>query len=109
MFDKKECNRCLNKISKKYKFCPHCGNSIDNFKDEDFGMLGKEDSDDFNFFPKSLFGGMSEKMINKMIGSAMKMIEKEMQKEMERGENRVPQSKTNFQLFINGKKINLPA
>ena len=104
MFNKKECSKCGNKISGKYKFCPYCGNSINNFKDEDFGILGNEDSDDPDFFSKSLFGGAGEKMINKMLGSAIKMIEKEIQREV-RKENKNPQ--TNFQLFINGKKINL--
>lgn len=67
-------------------------------------MLGESDYDEgMNQFPNSFFGGISGKMINKMIESTMKMLEKEMQKEMKRQE-KDHEPKTNFQLFINGKK-----
>ena len=42
MFKKKKCKRCGEKIDSSYKFCPNCGNLI-NSKNEDWGMLGKDD------------------------------------------------------------------
>ena len=106
MIKKKKCNRCGKKISDRYEFCPYCGNS--SSKDSGWGsggMLGKNDSSsEFDDFTKSIFGGMGGKMINKMLGNAMRMLENEMQKEIKRKDS---QHKTNFQLFINGKKINL--
>ncbi|MAH03590.1 hypothetical protein CMI39_02270 [Candidatus Pacearchaeota archaeon] len=107
MFGKKECEKCKEKVNKKYDFCPHCGNLINgNYKkDEDLGMLGKNDNmNEFEELSKSLFGGRGNSMLNKMLGSAMKMLEKEMEKEIKRKDN---QPKTNFQLFINGKRLNL--
>jgi len=105
MFKKKECRRCGNKISDKYEFCPHCGFSISgNAKEEDWGMLGKEDNlNEFEDFSRSIFGGIGGKMIGKMIGNAMKSLEKEMQKEIK--EKKDIQPRTNFELFINGKRV----
>lgn len=112
MFGKKECKNCENKVSTKYKFCPYCGNSFGEKtrKDENLGMLGKDDSfennieEEFNRLTKSMFGGIGGSVINRMIGNAMKVMEKEMEKEMKKKNY---QPKTNFQLFINGKKANL--
>lgn len=101
MFSKKRCKRCNEKIDGKYRFCPNCGIPLN--EEEDWGMLGKEDSrDEFDEFSNQIFGGISGKMLNKMFGSAMRMLEKEMQKEM-KAQTRYP--RTNFELFINGKRI----
>ena len=43
MFKKRICKRCEKKISEKYRFCPHCGSTDNNFDDESWGMLGKDD------------------------------------------------------------------
>jgi len=108
MFNKKNCIKCGKKVDSKYEFCPHCGNLFDrNFKEEDWGMLGKKDSfNETNDFSESMFGGIGGKMINKLLGNALKMLENEMQKEIKK-ERKEPINKTNFQLFINGKRINL--
>ena len=99
MFNKKNCKKCGEKISGKFSFCPNCGNYLESNK-EDWGMLGKDDSiPEENFPQNNLFGGISGKMFNKMLGGAMKMLEKELQKEI-----RQP-TKNNFELYINGKKI----
>ena len=107
MFNKKECKRCQEKVSGKYEFCPHCGYGLKggSRKEEDWGMLGKDDGlNDFNQFADSMLGGIGGKMLNKMLGSAMKMLEKEMRGEM----NRVSSGpRTNVKLMINGKEINL--
>ncbi|MEK6945301.1 MAG: hypothetical protein AABW63_00735 [Nanoarchaeota archaeon] len=100
MFNRKECKNCKNKYKGSYAFCPHCGFSTGKpLKEEDFGMLGKDD--EINEVMNPLFGGISGKMLNKMLGSAMKMLEKELQKSMVQ---EAP-SKANFELYINGKKI----
>ncbi len=101
MFKKKVCKRCGEKMSKKYSYCPYCGNSTLS-NNEDWGMLGKKDSDPFDELPKDMFGGISGKMLNKMLSGAMKMLEKEMQKSMTQDSF----TKTNVELYVNGKKIN---
>ena len=102
MFKKKKCKRCGEKISDKYDFCPSCGTKIDD--DENWGMLGKNDfNQETNPFENSLFGNAGFGMLNKMLGSAMKMLEKEMQKDI----TQTPSNpKNNFELYINGKRIN---
>jgi len=111
MFGKKACKNCSNKVSSKYEFCPYCGDSFSGKsknEDGDFGMLGKNDrfENEFEKIGKEMFGGFGGSIINKMLGNAMKMLEKEMQKEMKDIKKRDMQPRTNFQLFINGKKIN---
>ena len=112
MFNKKKCRRCGEKVSDKYKFCPICGSSINkNAQDEDWGMLGESDiqqniGDSF-MMP---FGGISGKMINKMLGNMMNMLEKEMAREMVRSNSNQPakiRPNTNIKLMINGKEIPL--
>lgn len=58
MFKKVICNQCKNKISNKYNFCPYCGSSLENSKnnlknlnfknnknqeEKKYGLLGKND------------------------------------------------------------------
>ena len=100
MFNKKKCPKCKSKINKDFDFCPYCGNrSGDN---GNWGMLGKNDFSENKDSFQEMFGGG---MLNKMLGSAMKMLEKEMQKEMRKPQEQST-PKTNFELYINGKKIN---
>ncbi|PIO07631.1 hypothetical protein COU59_03190 [Candidatus Pacearchaeota archaeon CG10_big_fil_rev_8_21_14_0_10_34_12] len=107
MFGKKECKSCGEKVNSKSKFCPNCGFSMTNkrTRKEDFGMLGKNDfMDEIENVSNSLFGGISGKVMGKMLENAMKMLEKEMKKGMD-NENIRP--KMNYELVINGKKVNL--
>lgn len=109
MFGKKICNNCKEKVSNKYKFCPYCGYLFNKHKSEDYGMLGIDDDiGESQQNPlDAMFGGMSSKILNKMFNSAVKMIEKEMEKELrEQNPNQNPLPKTNFEIIINGKKIN---
>lgn len=102
MFKKKLCKNCGNKISDKYEFCPYCGSSF-NENSEDWGMLGKTDTmNEFEQFSNSLFGGIGGKIIGGMLGKTLKMLEHEIQKEMKTQNNN---PKTNFELIINGKRI----
>lgn len=111
MFNKITCKKCREKVSKKHSFCPNCGNYLKPYKKpqdkEDWGMLGKEDemSNEASPFSNSLFGGLTEKMLNKMLSSTMKMLEKEMQKSLKETENMPGNSGSNFELYINGKKV----
>lgn len=109
MFGKK-CNNCNEKITGKFNFCPSCGGSTKNSGNNDFGMLGNNDFEETqNFIGETFIEKIGGKMMGKMFESAIKMIENEMSKEMNRQRQPNPQGqpKNNFQLFINGKKINV--
>ena len=99
MFGKKYCKRCGNAVRKKNNFCSNCGVRL-NYE-EDWGLLGKTDSAEKDFFEDSFFGGFSGRMLNNMIGTTMKMLEKEMQKEIKNME-KMPGS--NVRLMINGRE-----
>lgn len=109
MFGRKECKRCSTKTNSKFNFCPNCGVPFnENTKKEDYGLLGDSDANenpfDFANMNNPFVGAFGGKMMGKMFESAVKMLEKEMQKEMKK-QNSSP--KTNFQLFVNGKKVNI--
>jgi len=98
-----KCSKCGKNIEKEFEFCPYCGARLDT--NNSWGMLGKNDEIfNQNPFENSFFGGG---ILNKMIGNAMKMLEKEMKKmpKNQEGFQRMP--RTNLQLYINGKKVNI--
>ena len=107
MFNRKDCKRCGERISDKYLYCPHCGNlNGKGPSKKDMGMLGDEDFiNDFEEFGNSIFGGTGGRIIGKVVESFMKTIEKEIERETKRKHTGEKAPKTNFQLFINGKKI----
>jgi hypothetical protein len=116
---KKRCKKCEKKVEKDFDFCPYCGNSITN--PNEYGLLGKTDElEELNNFlaPKKELGGFSGNILEKMLGNAFKMLEKEMRgldeqennlNNIEKQNKGLPGVKTDFQLYINGKKINLPS
>ncbi|VVB79899.1 Uncharacterised protein [uncultured archaeon] len=105
MFKKNKCHNCKSRVNEKYDFCPHCGSPINGKAKEDFGMLGKNDMQEQNPLADPFFGGMlGGGMLNKMLNNTMKMLEKELQRDMKEAQN-MPAGKTNFELYINGKKI----
>ncbi|MFC1710771.1 zinc ribbon domain-containing protein [Nanoarchaeota archaeon] len=110
MFSKKACRYCGEKIGNNYSFCPHCGNpSKKSSKQEDWGMLGKDDYvNEQDQSQNPFFGGISNNMLNKIFASTMKMLEKEMKKGATRQQktSSQPNVKTNFRLSINGQEIN---
>ncbi len=109
MFGKK-CNNCDEKITGKFNFCPSCGNSTKNSGKNDLGMLGENDFEETqNQMGETFIERLGGKMMGKMFENAMKMLENEMSKEMNRQNNPNAQNlpKNNFQLFVNGKKINV--
>lgn len=106
MFKRKKCDNCGEGIKDKYEFCPACGIPLTEDArmavEEDWGMLGKTDQEyEEDPFASPLFGGITGNMLGKMLGGAMKLLEKELQKEM----SRTPQPGRNFELYINGKKV----
>ncbi|MCK9567933.1 zinc-ribbon domain-containing protein [Candidatus Pacearchaeota archaeon] len=105
MFNKEKCRKCKKKISENYSFCPYCGTSL-NENEDDWGMLGKNDSvSSRSPFENELFGKMNTGILNKMLNGAMKMLENEMKKGFD-SQNINKSSNTNFELYINGKKVN---
>ena len=99
MFKKKSCKYCGKKINSNHDFCSSCGNPTKGKpKQEDWGMLGKDDYVNQPQNPMdSLFGGINGNMLNKMLGSAMKMLEKEMKREATK-QQKNPNLKSNFRL-----------
>ncbi len=82
MFGKK-CARCGSKIGKDFDFCPYCGNNLKDKreykKDEDYGLLGRNDAPDLGF-PKmnirmpSSFNGLFNSLLSE-IDQQMKNID----------------------------------
>ncbi len=99
MFNKRHCRRCKEKVSTKYKFCPSCGAEIKEYKEEDWGMLGREDLVEEELM-NPFFAGFGGGMFGNLLGNALKMLEKEM-KNMEKSPN------SNFRMMINGKEIQI--
>lgn len=102
MFRKKTCNNCKEKVKSSYNFCPNCGNQLKDVK-EDWGILGKNDGMN-NLNEPAFMGGISGSVMNKMLGSALKMLEKELQKEIQ--DETMPKRK--IKLMINGKEVSTP-
>ncbi len=100
MLKKNKCQNCNKKIKNSYNFCPYCGFQTKESK-EKYGLLGKNDLQPKQITPK-IFTGIGGGMMNKMIGSAIKMLEKEMGKEMG-NLNNLQNGK--IKLMINGKEI----
>jgi len=108
MFGTKKCPKCGENVKSKFDFCPSCSFRLKQSSDEDWGMLGKNDAveNQPDFFGNSLFGGMGGTMLGKMLNNAMKMLENEMQKETKTLQNAEHFQKSNFELYINGKRVN---
>jgi|TARA_Y100000310_G_scaffold135136_1_gene134003 HSP20 family molecular chaperone IbpA len=112
MFKKKDCRKCGERVNSNYLFCPHCGNLTGKKKSsKNSGMLGEDDfTNEFENFQESILGGVGGRALGKIlestISSLMKNVEKEMKKENQmRNQKKIAEPKTNFQLFINGKRV----
>ena len=99
MLKKNKCPHCEEKIKSNYSFCPNCGFQTNKTK-KDYGILGKNDSIEKEMPPT--LNGLSGGILNKMLGSAMKMLEKEMQKSLQ---EETKQPKAKIRLMINGREI----
>jgi HSP20 family molecular chaperone IbpA len=71
MFKKKKCGHCREKVDKEYNFCPYCRAPVkENSRNEDFGMLGKND---MNFL-----GGVKMPLgFNTIFNSLLKNLDKQ--------------------------------
>ncbi len=71
---KKKCPSCAKKIGSKFSYCPYCGISFGaNQEEENFGMLGRDDSGEkVQEELKLPFG------IEKVMSSLVKQLEKQM-------------------------------
>ncbi len=108
MFGNKTCSKCDKKIAKDFEFCPYCGTNFKNpLKErEEYGLIGTNDNvADFG----KIFNEVAKPgILDKMLSSLLKNLEKEMRM---RGETNIdqpvnnPKINTNFELFINGKKV----
>jgi len=118
MFHKKvKCTRCHKDVDKKFDFCPYCASALKDMKKE-YGMLGRTDDvgELDRMFNNSLASNSGNSLFEKMFTGAMKMVEKELQKSMSedmkiRQEKSIPAPNnvhSHVELFINGKKVNLP-
>ena len=103
MFGNKKCSRCDKTIKKDFEFCPYCGTNFKNplQEREDYGLLGKNDN--VSELGKMFNGIMQPGILDKMVSSLMKNLEKEIN--MQENPSPIPKTNTNFELFINGKKI----
>jgi HSP20 family molecular chaperone IbpA/RNA polymerase subunit RPABC4/transcription elongation factor Spt4 len=102
MLNRKKCVNCNKKIKTSFDFCPHCGTR--NIAFEDYGMLGLEDNQNKHqplAVPQKQT--MLDAIIGKIMESTMNAIEKEMQKDLKEMTKNAP--KQNFQLMINGQKV----
>ena len=72
MFNKR-CPACANKINRNFNYCPHCGASFKaNKEKENFGMLGRDDSNERIQNEVKLPLG-----IDKVMNSLVKQLEKQ--------------------------------
>lgn len=96
------CDNCDEKINKKYSFCPYCGvDLVDEEDREDFGMLGKNDSD--NEIEEQGFDdfGFMEKMMTPIINSMMKNLNKQFSEQFNNGNH------ADVKTFPNGIRIKI--
>jgi len=100
MFKKKFCKNCKRKIKQNFDFCPYCGEPVQE-NPKEWGLLGKNDAIKENEVNPLL--GLGGGMLEKMMGTAIKMLEKEMAKEMKSQSQEQP--KTRIKLMVNGREI----
>lgn len=111
MFGKK-CSKCSRKVKKGFDFCPFCGTPF--IANGDYGLLGK--NDDISELNKLINSSKNSSFMEKLLNNALKMLDKELKQinEQEVSEERKPSLGNinsipgNFQLYINGKRVNLP-
>lgn len=106
-----KCSKCKNKISKKYDFCPYCGNLLNNKNSqEDYGILGKDD-----FIEPNIFESFETSLFDKMFENAMKVAEKIIEKQVNISKEqprpqqspniKIPNNNLNVQFYVNGKRV----
>jgi hypothetical protein len=102
MFKKRECTKCRRKISKDYRFCPHCGFGDRDFEEGDWGMLGKDDLTPQNNFQMPMG-------LNTIFNSLMKTLNNQMNDAYSPKKNSDPKIKNNgISISISTKGNNAP-
>jgi len=111
MFKKIICNKCKKKVNEKYSFCPHCGNflsvkkefnSIKETKTQDYGMLGRNDSNK-NFIEGEI---ILPKGIEKIMNSLLKNLNLEINEVLDQEDiEKNIKNQTNFK--ENSKRKNI--
>jgi len=77
---KKKCRSCAEKVDRKFNYCPSCGASLKVRSEEDFGMLGINDSGRIEEELRLPFG------VEKIMESLVKQLEKQLENmDMEEG------------------------
>ncbi len=72
---KKKCSSCAKKVERKFSYCPHCGASFKAVQEnEDFGMIGREDSGE-NIVEEIKLPFGIEKIMNSLIKQLGKQME----------------------------------
>ena len=105
LFGKKKkeikCESCGKAIEDtgKFSFCPFCGNPLMDKESEfeDYGLLGKNDSDDTDSFSLASMG-ITDKLINSIMRSMMKSFNSQLK-------NPPKDAKTEIATLPNGIKI----
>ena len=97
-----KCKKCKDKVKNSYEFCPNCGIRLKYNSQEEWGMLGRNDTVAPENNISSLLGNLNTGNLGKMLNGAMKMLEKELSKGVQENSNQ----KTKFKLMINGKEVN---
>lgn len=113
MFGKKKCQNCEKSIDKKFDFCPYCGETIVNKekREADYGLLGKDDYLEEGLF-KSPMLGFGDSMVKGMIRDVARMLDREMRgihemQKMPINKDMPKNIKHGFELYINGRRVNL--
>ncbi|MFH1425602.1 MAG: hypothetical protein ABIG28_02635 [archaeon] len=104
----KKCEDCGSRVEDKFSFCPHCGNSfLDPQDEEDYGLLGRDDSLDVEEENYDMFQGfgITDKIIGTMFNSIMKSLNKQFKNQLREMDREVSQPE--IRSFPNGISIRL--
>ncbi len=99
MFKKNKCSKCGKNVEDRYSFCPYCGSRVlESDDDEDWGMLGKNDT----------MPSMNEVRLpmglNSIFNSLMKNLSKELDEQLKSNLN---ESATPKKIDKNGISISI--
>lgn len=77
-----KCPNCSSKVKINFSFCPHCGESlfeeeINEYNEEDYGLLGRDDYIDEPRTPSQFNLGIADKLIGSLVNSLMKNLDKQ--------------------------------
>lgn len=102
MFNRKICRKCGTTLKKKYNFCPYCGTTLDK-KEENLGMLGRNDFTDVNNFNNMRLPGGFNMLFNSILRSLEKQV-----KDIEKKEQEPDMKKGNISISISTMGNNAP-